>query len=303
MQLLGTFTPIATYDFNVTLDILARYTHPTLDRVRDDAYWRVLHVDEALALVCVKVHANDDLGVYLVDAKGTLDTQKLMLKMRHMLAIDENPSGFYDYARHHPLLWKVVEPLVGVRLFRTASVFEALAITTTEQQISWVAAQKAQRYLIEWGCHFIEHDGERYYAFPTPSQFAVATLADLKPTKITFRRMNILVNVAGQVMAGALDLERLLTISPEEAYKALVSIKGIGHWTAAWTLSRTLGQHNFVGYNDVALQAAVNQYFYGKEGKIPEAQVTETFAQFGDYAGRAAHYTLMRLVLDRYEKR
>jgi hypothetical protein len=56
-----------------------------------------------------------------------------------------------------------------------------------------------------------------------------------------------------------------------------------------------------VGHNDVALQAAVNHYFFGGVGRIPAQQVLDAFAPYGDFAGLAAHYTMLRWVLDRYE--
>lgn len=294
---------VPTYNFNMTLDILARYTHPTLDRVRDNAYWRALYIEDMLTLICVTQENKKQLRVTVVDSTGEVNQDILKTKLSHMLAIENDLTEFYDFARQDEALWQVVQPLLGVQLIRTASVFEALAMTVTEQQISWVAAQKAQRYLVEWGEHTIIHEDVAFYAFPNETQFASASLDDLKPTKITFKRMQVIINIAQQIVAGTLDLEGIQELPVEEAYKALVAIKGIGHWTATWTLSRTHGQHNYVGHNDVALQAAVNRYFHGKEGKIPEARVTETFARFGDYAGLAAHYTLMRWVLDQYEKR
>lgn len=292
---------LSTFNFAKTLDILTRYTHPTLDRVRDNAYWRALYIEDALALIRVAQADEHHLSISVMQSDGEIHQDALMSKLRYMLGIDDDLSAFYDFAYQHQALWDVVQPLIGVRLIRAVSVFEALIMTITEQQISWVAAQKAQRYLVEWGRHIIHHEGDIFYAFPTVEQFANASLDDLKPMKITFRRMQVIINIAQQIMEDTLDLEAIQHLPIEDAYKALVAIKGIGHWTATWTLSRTHGRHNYVGYNDVALQAAVNRYFYGEEGKIPEAKVTETFAQFGDFAGLAAHYTLMRWVIDRYE--
>jgi 3-methyladenine DNA glycosylase/8-oxoguanine DNA glycosylase len=123
----------------------------------------------------------------------------------------------------------------------------------------------------------------------------------LTPMKITFRRMRLLIDVAGQVAAGALDLEALRDESPQAAYDALLAIKGIGHWTATYTISRVFGPlHPYVGDNDVALQAAVNHYYYGGKGRIPPEEVRATFAPYGEFAGAAATFTIMRLVHEKY---
>jgi hypothetical protein len=64
-----------------------------------------------------------------------------------------------------------------------------------------------------------------------------------------------------------------------------VAIKGIGDWTAK-----------------VALQAAVNRYFYSGTGSVTARQVKETFVRYGAFGGLAACYTLMRRVLDVYPR-
>lgn len=306
-RLIGTLSPQAPYNFPLVLDILRRYAHPTLDHVRDNAYWRALHVNDGvsagLALVRVDLSANDDLEVSLVTATGDVDDNALLADVRHILGLDIDVPPFYTYARTQPELWQVVASLEGIRSLRTASVFEGLCMTIIEQQIAWTAAQRAQRWLVEWGGHVIHYEGDPYFAFPTPEQLANATEEILTPLKITFKRMRLMIHVAQMVINGEIDLERLKSTTPQEAYDVLTSIKGVGHWTAAWTLARTQGSFAYVGHNDVALQAAVNHYFYGGTGKIPQEQVTETFDRYGEHAGLAAHYTILRWVLDRYEER
>ena len=50
-------------------------------------------------------------------------------------------------------------------------------------------------------------------------------------------------------------------------------------------------------HNDVALQAAVAEYFSVEKS----ADATKVvFANYGEYAGLSAHFTLMRWVLDKY---
>jgi DNA-3-methyladenine glycosylase II len=193
-----------------------------------------------------------------------------------------------------------VRPLIGLHWLRAQTAFEALMHTIIEQQIAWVAAQKAQRWLVEWGDNWLEADGLRGYAFPTASQIAMATVDQFTPLKITFKRMALMISIAQATENGDLHLESILTMTPHDAYTFLVGIKGIGHWTASWTLQRTLGVHNVVGHNDVALQATVGRYFFGISGKVSAQTVHDTFANFGNYAALAANYTIMRWVLDKY---
>ncbi len=307
MRKLGKIKPKPPYNLSLTLDVLQRYAHPALDVARDGAYWRLLYCQRGLNLVRVrdvsKSSAKPRLEVALAMSTAPADPKAILKTVEHILGAQVDYTPFYAYARQHPALWRVVEPLQGLHWLRTESVFEALMLTIIEQQIAWKAAQRAQRWLVEWGNHTITYDGYQHFAFPRPSQIAAASLDDLHPLKITFRRMAVMRDIAGQVVNGTLKLEKLRKQSPQKAYVNLVALKGIGHWTAAWTLQRTQPtQHNYVGYNDVALQAAANHYFYGEQGKLTPEATRDTFAQFGAFAGIAANYTIMRWVLDRYEQ-
>jgi DNA-3-methyladenine glycosylase II len=294
---LTTLHPTQPFQFPLLLDFLSRFAHPTLDIGREGAYWRTLRIGDQLALV--KVSAQGDALRFQV-AAGTGEVQTIRDTITHILPLHHDRAAFYAYAREDEALWSVVNPLLGLPELRTANVFEALMQTIIEQQIAWVTAQKAQRWLVEWAGNHIQHDGFTYYVFPTSAQIAAATVEDLKPLKITFKRMALMIDIAQQVELGMLDLEALRQATPQEAYQRLLAIKGIGHWTAAVTLERAFGYDGWIAHNDVVLQAATNRYFYGGQGRIPPERVIETFARYGEFAGLAARYTMYRWVLEQY---
>ena len=301
MSHLLTLRPAPPYRFDLLLDLLSRYDPPALDLAHDDAYWRVLRSGGGLALVRVQAQGDDTLHVEWVAAQGEVDAEALRVQVTRLLPVHVSRADFYARARQESALWQVVEPLVGLPELRTASAFEALCQAVIEQQITWRAALRAQRWLAEWGGAALEHEGRRYYAFPSAHKLAKAQVQDLTPTKITFRRMQLLIDLAQQVDSGALDLEVLADVPPDEAMRRLTAINGIGQWTAAVALSRAFG-HPHYAPNDVALQAAVNHYFYDSRGTIPPEQVTRTFAPYAPHAALVAQYTLLRWVFDQYPR-
>lgn len=306
MHHLITLHPKPPYNFSLLLDFLTRLAHPTLNVVRDDALWRVIVANGGLALLRVTGSGTVDtpqLDVDIATSSGDVDDAAVIENIRHVLPTEHDWSPFYAVSQNDVKLWGVVEPLVGLPELRTASVFEALMLVIIEQQINWMTAQKAQRWLIEWAGNKLEYDGYVHYAFPTPAQIAAATVDDLKPLKITFKRMALMIDLSARVAKREFDLEGLRELEPAEAYKRLIGIKGIGHWTAAVTLERAWGYTHWVAYNDVGLQAATNRYLLGGSGRIPAELVSELFARYGEYAGIAARYTLFRWVFDQYPQR
>lgn len=304
VKYLTTLTPAPPYNFDLLLRLLERYAHPTLDIVHDGGYWRALRTNGGTALVRVTSRGTPDapvLDIHLMAQAGALDAAALRAEVSRIFP-GASAADFYAFAAGDDDLRRVIAPVIGLPEVRAASVFEALAQTIIEQQISWTTAQRAQRWLVEWAGNQIVYDGLTFYTFPTAEQLAAARVDDLKPLKITFKRIHLLVEIARRAAEGTLDLERLRRLAPEAAYHELLQLKGIGHWTAVVTLARACGYRG-VAHNDVALQAAVNRYFYGGTGRTPAAQVVETFARYGGFAGIAADHTLARWVLEMYPAR
>ncbi len=273
--------------------------HGVLDARHDGAYYRALRSGETLALLRV-AEAGGTLSTEIVATTGPVDETALHHTIRRMLGVDEDYRAFYAVAAADGTLAQVIEPLIGLRHFQSETVFEALLMVIIEQQISLAAALRAQHVLAAWGGNVIEYDGRPHYAFPMPEQIADAPRDAFTPLKITWRRVDLMQHIARMVIDGKLNLEGLRHVCADDAYTTLTSIKGIGHWTAAWTLIRGLGDFGYVGHNDVALRAAVAFYWHGEEGKVSANEVAETFAQYGEHAGLAAFYTLMRWAIDRY---
>ena len=299
----GSLKPEAPYNFDALLAFLARYAYPTMDLAHEGAYRRVIRQGESLALAEVRSAGSVDaprLDVSVLAQRGEIDFARLRQQLAYVLSIEHSQAAFFSMARADVTLWAVVEPLYGLPSLRSPNVFELLVDVIIEQQILWTAAQRAQRWLIDWGGDFLEHEGLKYYAYPTPAQIAAASVEDLKPLKITFKRMQLLIDLAQRIEDGDLYLDALAEQSSDERYQALLAIKGIGPWTAAVTLARAFGHSGFVGENDVALQAAVSFYFYGSDQRCSAQVVRDTFAAYGDFAGLAAHYTLVRCVMERY---
>lgn len=286
--------PIVPYSFDLFYQILSRYPNPSLFHLQDNAYFRVLRYEGQLSLA-------------KLSSSGTVDAPQLELEwlsgeaasqdLEAILGFDKDIADFYEFAQQNEQLWAIVEPLYGLPLDICESVFHALIFVIIEQHISWVNAQKAQRILVEWGNHFLEYAGSKYYAMPTVEQIAHATIEDLKPLKITFKRMQLMIDIANRVLDDHLNLENMLKLSPETMYGELLKIKGIGHWTASVVVSRARGIFPYVAHNDVALQAAVREYFAVEKSA---AATQAIFAQYGEFAGLAAHFTLMKWVLDKY---
>lgn len=287
--------PIAPYSFDLFYQILSRYPQPSLFHLQNKSYYRILHYQEQLSLIKINSSGTNDAPE--LQAEILVGEEASIGQIANLLGINCDMSDFYQFASQNEQLWAIVEPLYGLPIDTSENVFQALIFVIIEQHISWVNAQKAQRILVEWGNNSIEYEGIKHYAMPTVQQLADATIDDLRPLKITFKRMQLIIDIAKQTLAGTLDLEGMMQLPPDKMYRELMKIKGVGHWTASVVVSRARGVFPYIPQNDVALQAAVREYF-GVEKSAAATQAI--FTEYGEFAGLAAHFTLMKWVLDKY---
>lgn len=288
----------APYDFSKLYAILQRYPAPALFKLgKDGTYYRLLRQGNGALTLLRGEKTGGGVSIACVEALDEVDIAAVERQLATILGMNSDLSAFYEFAQSDPDLWAVVEPNYGLPIYRAESLYQALVFVIIEQHISWVAAQRAQQALVQWGNQSMTIAGDIYYAMPQPEQLAAASVDALKPLKITFRRMELLIGLSQQIVSGELDIEQMSQLSAQDLYQSLLDIKGIGHWTASVVVSRWLGQYDFVPHTDVALQAAVRAYF----GLEKSAGATKAhFAQYGDFGGLAAHFTLMRWVLDEY---
>ena len=295
------YAPNPPYDFARTLE--GARTLFVAGHVLGDKYRRTLRVGNALALVEITSSGTDDapqLEARLLSATGVVNGAALYEKVARVLNVGSDLKPFYAAAAADPVLAQTVERLYGLHSLQADTMFEALLLTMIEQQIALKMAQAAERWLLAWGGESLTYEGETYYAFPGPERIASATVADLTPLKITFGRMQRMIDLSQRIVSGQFDLEALRDQPAEVAYHHLLALPGVGHWTATWTLFRAQGYINYVGSTDVALQAAVNHFYHGLKGRADVKLVEQTFARYGDFAGMAAYYTQTRWAFEKY---
>lgn len=293
--------PKPPYDFARTAEA-SRFLYAA-GQVERGVYRRVLHVGDALALVEIMSIGSVDqplLEARLLAANGAVDDHALSAKVRRLLNAGCDLQPFYTVARRDHALLATVEALYGLHSFQSDTLFEAVALAIIEQQITLKMAQRAERWLMAWAKSGITYEERTYYTFPSPEQIAGADIETLLPMKITGKRIGAVLDLAHLAASGMLDLEGLREKPFALAYPTLMNLRGVGHWTAAWAITRAFGAYLFVGRADVALRAAANHYFFGQSGRCDPATFEAAFERYGDFAGIAGFYVLTRWAMDRY---
>lgn len=122
----------------------------------------------------------------------------------------------------------------------------------------------------------------------TPAALRAAPPQSLRALGLSQRKAEYAQALAGEVMEGRLDLERLAALEDEEAIAELVRLRGIGRWTAEIYLLFALGRLDVWPAADLALAVALQRL--KRLRRRPDADRLIRLARpWRPYRGAAAH--------------
>jgi DNA-3-methyladenine glycosylase II len=214
-------------------------------------------------------------------AEGGVDVEPLDAEtepvVRKLLGFDFELEPFYDWAAAFPELAELPSRFHGFRPTLNPDPFETLVTSITAQQVSLFAAVAIRNRLIE---RFGVQVGVAY-AFPSRERLAAASEEELVAVGFSRRKAEYVVGLA----RSDFDLAALAALPDEEVKARLVSLRGLGEWTADWFLARHLGRPRAWPAGDLALRKAVRS-LYG------DVDVRAAGARFEPFQNLTAHYLL-----------
>lgn len=292
------------FDFHLTVSHQTFYRGVAgADVYEDGTYWRALRrAGEGRVLAVAVRAAPSGVEVTLPTRAAKTDAAFARSAVGRLLGADVDLAGFYAMAERDRVLAQGVAALRGLRPPQTASVFEALVMAVTAQQISSAVARVIRDALVSTYGTPVVAAGRRLYAFPTPQALFDAGHDALRALKLSGRKAEYVRGIAAHALDGTLDEARLRQLGDEEAITELTRVRGIGRWTAQWALLRALGRQDVLPEGDLAIQRVVGaMYFKGRS--ITEAELAAFAAKrWRPYRGLVTTYLFAQLRQQRLEQ-
>ena len=170
-----------------------------------------------------------------------------------MMTLTFTPAEYAQLKKCDKRMARIMEELGEVSLAVNPRIFESLVNNIVGQQIS----MKAQETV--WN-RFLDRFGEI-----TPEKIAVASLEDIQKLGISMRKATYIQRAALKVTQGHLDLDALAQASDDEVKHTLVSLDGIGEWTAEMLMIFTFGRKDILSYGDLAIRRGLMTLYGHKE--------------------------------------
>lgn len=181
--------------------------------------------------------------------------------------LEKNLEPFYKMAAKDMVLWNVVQKHKGLRIIGVPDLFEALCWTIIGQQISLHVAYLLKKRFVEKFGETIVWNSKTYWIFPEAEKISTLSKEAIISLKLTQKKAEYILGAAALIQSGQLSKELLLSAKTLAAMeKQLVSIRGIGSWSANYILMRCLRQADAFPLADVGLHNAL-KHVLGREEK------------------------------------
>lgn len=206
---------------------------------------------------------------------------------RHLRSLFvQAPDGALEsIERSDPIVRVLVERYGRVRPVLQRDVFTALVRSISAQQVNLAWAATTRRRLAQRFGSEHRVDGTVVFSLPA-ERLAAADPSELRELQFTWAKSRSIVGCAQAVAGGGFGMAELDALSDEAVIERLVSLPGIGRWTAEWFLARTLGRPRVVA-GDLGVRKAVGAAYLGRSDRDlpPEDEVRAVGARWGAAAG------------------
>jgi 3-methyladenine DNA glycosylase/8-oxoguanine DNA glycosylase len=195
-----------------------------------------------------------------------------------ILGWDDRPESFRP---RHRVVHEIHRRSRGLRLTRCPTVCEILVPTILEQKVTSIEARRSYRALVvSLGESAPGPPGLRLP--PAPATLATMPYYEWHRFGVERRRAEMIRGACCRAPA----LERLCELAPEEAERRLMSIPGIGPWTAAEVGRVALGDRDAVRTGDYHLPHLVSWVLAG-EPRSNDVRMMELLEPYRGQRARA----------------
>jgi DNA-3-methyladenine glycosylase II len=186
-----------------------------------------------------------------------------------------------------PVMRRLIASVGPFRLKPIRNRFRTLVRSIVSQQISSKAAASILRKLEA----LVEPHGGL-----SPESVLRLSAAKMRKAGLSPQKQAYLRNLAEQVDARKVRLDRLNRLPDEDVIAELIQVKGIGRWTAQMFLIFTLARADVFPHDDLGVRAAIKR-FYGLD-ELPDKETSHRIAEaWRPYATVGSWYCWRSLAL------
>lgn len=276
------------FSYKELLKFLSRNEKECLHSIKDNVILKVLEIDNELVLFSISFD-NGLVATIHTENQSPVIKEKVRTYIEDWFDLAADLKTFYEIAQQDPILHQLCQKYHGLRMVGMPNLFESLIWSVIGQQINLNFAYSLKQRLVHTFGKSITIEGETFYALPTPETLAGLQIEDFQPYQFSRGKAQYIINISKAFADGTLSQQKLALLSYDEIKQQLVAIKGVGNWTANYSMMKSLKSYDAFPVEDVGLHNAVKTQ-YGLAGKPSIAELHQMSANWSGWRGYATFY-------------
>lgn len=291
--------PLRPYSLALTAARLSAFPE-LVDRFVGKVYRRLLFVGRSPTLMEVEQRGAPGravLEVRLTGHEARSKEAKAAAKrvLEKVMGISTDVRPFYRKFGKDPLLGPLIKTFRGLRATGRSTLWETLVQIVVSQQINLKFAHSILYELAQELGRRARFDDTLYFTFPAPARIARLNENELRTFRLSRGKASTLLRLAEVFQSGHLSEEKLEGLTDEETIEVLTSIKGVGRWTAEFTLLRGMSRFDVFPGGDLGVVKYLAQGLLGHSKPVPEEDMREFAERWRPHRGLALIYTYAEL--------
>jgi DNA-3-methyladenine glycosylase II len=287
-QVHGTLSAVTPFDFKQSLHFLDHFRIGQ-QSVEDSVLTRAFTV--VGRVVVFRVWTEQALLAYTLfsDTPFTPEFQQTVAeRIAFYLSLNDDLRPFYAIGQGDPPFAPIIQRLYGYHQVKFSMMpFENAVWAILSQRNMMSLSEKMRQAMVERYGSSLEVEGVVYRSFPEPAQLAGVPMDELAALIHHGPKAESILDAARAF--SSMDEAFLREADYEDVYAWLRQIRGIGDWSAAFVLLRSLGRmEHFPRGEKRILQAASRVYNNGLE--LTSTEVEKLGERYGAWKGYWAHY-------------
>jgi DNA-3-methyladenine glycosylase II len=288
--------PVSPFRLGLTVWALRRRPGNAADRWDGHAYQRVLVVNGEPVEVTVTqsgpAEAEPLTVIASISSQPECAKKTITSTLNRLLGLRRDLGDFYRLAAHDSKLRPLSNRFRGLKPPRFESIFETLVNAIACQQLTLtVGIQLLNRLTQRWGLSLTQ-GRTRAYAFPRPQDLATHRPDTLRALGFSHQKSLAIIGLARGLVRGQIDLDAQAD-HPDSALIAMLRrLRGIGAWSAEYTLLRGYGRVNVFPADDVGGRNNLRRWLRRREPFGPE-QARRALARWHPYQGLIYFHLLL----------
>ena len=277
------------FSFDLCLSFLKRSPKELLHRYSENSVRKLLRIDGNDILFDLTTVKDHKLKVNILNGAISLSQKnQLVTYVKEWFDLDTDLKPFYAMASKDRLLGDLITKYRGYRIVGQPDLFESLVWAVLGQQINVQFAYTLKhRFVEKFGSKLI-FENQEYFMFPTPETVQLLTDEHLLPLQFSRQKSKYTILIAEAFASKKISKEKLKGLPLIQAKDLLMTVKGVGNWTANYALMKTFRHPDAFPLEDAGIHNAIKNL--KKMDRKPT--LDEVRKVFKKYKGWEAYATL-----------